>query len=284
MTISKQIPSPSPRVFRSLDQRDSGVNQVGPFRRLVLVRVVVWAVVGLIYAPLFIGLSSLFERLGAGSVTYLLAAALAGGSGAVLYGAREVGLVGTGIGLGVGGILLIGAGDLVSVQFAVVSAMGVAVLFGLYPGFPARCTLHVPGKALAGVLSGAVGGSVLAIVEPMHPHTFSMFSVMAFLVSVNGVLYVAIARPLVELTHHLRFQAGPCNLIEVSVVAILAGIAAGSVWVMAGPLGGEPGGVLQEVGQAVYNKLPLALLGGIFGGAVAGALLQAFGFRWVHDV
>jgi hypothetical protein len=86
------------------------------------------------------------------------------------------------------------------------------------------------------------------------------------------------------MAQRLRIESRPCNAIEALVMAVLAGIAAGSVWMMAAPLLGETSALVWELSDAVYRDLPVALLGGIFGGAVAGSLLEAFGFAWVNDV
>jgi len=284
MAIAQRASAHPFRSSAPLDRNDPRLNPRDSNWRLVLLRAIVWGLVGLIYAPLFIGLLSLFERLGGGPWSFAAAAAVAGGAGAVLYGARETGFVGTGIGLVVGAALLVAAGDRVTFEFAVFVAAAVAALIVLTPAFPARCDRHVLGKALAGATVGAFGGAVLAIAEPLHPHSFPVFAVLAFLVSVNGVLYVASVQRVVSLTRRLCFESRKCNLIEALVVSVLAGIAAGSVWVMAGPFYGDPGSFVRDVGEAIYIQLPAAMLGGIFGGVVAGALLQAFGFSWVQDV
>jgi hypothetical protein len=251
---------------------------------MVMLRGIVWGLIGLIYAPLFVGLVALFERLGAGVGTYAAAAALAGSAGAALYGAREVALVGSGIGVVLGVLLLIGLGDILTFEQAVLVAACVAAAIGLSVVFPGRCTRKVPGKVMAGLASGAVCGGLLAVAQPLHPAPFSTFALLAFLVSVNGVIYVASVRWWVDLAYRLRIESRPCNAIEALVIAVLAGIAAGSVWMMAAPLLGETSALVRAVSDAVYRDLPVALLGGIFGGAVAGSLLEAFGFIWVHDV
>ncbi len=252
--------------------------------RLILIRAVIWGIIGLVYAPLFIGLSALLDALGFGWGTYILAAAVAGGAGALLYSAREVALVGTGIGLVVGAGLLIAAPAWGSFEIAVLGATALAALIAASPAFPSRCGRHAPAKALAGVAAGALGGTVLAIAEPCHPSPFSCFAVLAFLTSVNGVLYVAGAPRMVGVLTARLAHSRRCNLVESVVVALLAGLGAGSIWVMAGPLLHDPAPWLVPVGEQLYAKLPYGLLGGIFGGAVAGALLQLFGFRWVHDL
>ncbi len=281
-TPRASAPSLRPSASRYRDRHHS--TSGGARSALVFLRAIVWGLIGLIYAPLFIGTLSLFEHSGAGVWSFVAAAAVTGGAGAVLYGGRETALIGTGVGLAVGALLLFGAGDGVPFAAVPLPAVLTAAAIGLSPLFPASCARHVPGKALAGILAGTFGGGVLAVAEPLHPDPFSIFAVLAFLVSVNGILYVASVRRVVDLTRRLRIQARPCNLIEVLVLSLLAGLAAGSVWVMAAPFLGEPGNLVREVGDAVYAQLPAALLGGIFGGALAGALLQAFRFSWVHDI
>jgi hypothetical protein len=252
-------------------------------RRLIFLRAIIWGLIGLIYAPLFIGLSALFELLGAGRATYVAAAALAGGAGAVLYAGRAVALLGTGVGLVVGVLSLMVWPHLLSFQYAALAAAALAALIGLHPAFPARCDRQVPSRVMVGVVTGALVGAVLAVAEPLHPEPFSTFAVVAFLVSVNGVLYVAGVAPLLALARRMSLASLPCNWVEALVAGLLAGLAAGSVWVMAGPFLGDGDALVQATSDAIYRQLPVALLGGIFGGSVAGALLGVFRFPWVHE-
>lgn len=256
----------------------------GSLARDVLLRGIVWGLVGLIYAPLFIGLVALSSRLGVGVTSYALAAALAGAAGAALYGAREVALVGSGMGVILGVGTLITLSETLSFGQAVLLAACVAAAVGLIVVFPGRCTRKVPGKVMAGLTTGALCGTAVAVAQPLYGASLSTFSVLAFLVSVNGVLYVATVRPWVGWASRLGIEARPCNAIEALVIAALAGIAAGSVWVMAAPLLGEPDALVRYASEAVYSELPAALAGGIVGGAVAGSLLELLGFAWVHDI
>lgn len=252
-------------------------------QRLVFLRAIIWGLVGLIYAPLFIGFVALFEHLGAGLVTYVGAAALAGGAGAALYSGREVALLGAGVGVGVGILTLIVLPHLVSFEQAGLIAGVTTVLIVLHPVFQSRCIPRLPTRVVAGVITGALCGAALGVAEPLHPQPFSAFALLAFLVSVNGVLFVASLGPLLSLTRRMHLAFLPCNWVEALVAGPLAAIAAGSVWVMAGPFLGEQGELLHTISDAVYLQLPTALLGGIFGGALAGGLLGLFGFPWVHE-
>ncbi|MCK7578970.1 MAG: hypothetical protein MZV65_26740 [Chromatiales bacterium] len=67
-------------------------------------------------------------------------------------------------------------------------------------------------------------------------------------------------------------------------MAILAAIAAGSLWMVAGPLMGFDPGLWQLASLSMHQDIAPAFLGGLFGGAMAGLLLEVFRFPWVHDV
>lgn len=255
-----------------------------PRWRLAFLRAIIWSLIGMIYAPLFIGLLSIAHGAGLGSSSYVLAAGLAGGAGAVLYGAREVALIGTGIGAAVGVALLILMPGQATLTNAVVVASILAATVGLTFSFPRRCTRHVPGKLLAGLVMGALGGAVLAIAEPFHSAPFSTFSILVFLASVHGILYAGTVRAWIGFSCRLRLESRPCELIEASTMAILAAIAAGSLWMVAGPLMGFDPGLWQLASFSMHEDIAPAFLGGLFGGAMAGLLLEVFRFPWVHDV
>lgn len=252
--------------------------------RLIFLRGIVWGLIGLVYAPLFAGTVELLRGAGFDHSTYVIAAALAGAVGAVLYGAREVSLISTGLGVGVGVVVLILFADQISFLQSVLIAAGLAAGVGITVPFPSRCARNVAGKALAGLATGLLGGGVLAIAEPLHPAPFPLFAVLAFLVSVNGVLYVASVRWWVSLAHCTRIESQPCYLVESLIMAILAGVAAGSVWMVSGPLLDLDGGLWQQASLAMQYEIPQAILGAVFGGAVAGMLLETFRFGWVHDL
>lgn len=259
--------------------------QVPSRTRLIVLRGIIWGLIGLIYAPVFTGISELLQQLGSGSSGYVAAAALAGAIGAALYGSKEVALVGAGVGVLVALGLLLAADKPVALHVVVATAAAVAALVAMIADFPAHCARHLPGKVLAGFATGAVCGGALALVEPLHPRPFEVFPVVAFLVSVNGVLYVAGVRRCVALTRRLHFESRPCHLVEMLVIAALAGFTAASVWMLAGSLvGWDAGNLLTEAVEALYQQIPTAMLGGLFGGAVAGVLLETLHFSWVHDV
>jgi hypothetical protein len=284
MTFSQHPSSPSSEIAQPYRGSARFFDTSAPRWRMAILRGIVWGMIGMIYAPLFTGLAELFQGLGFGHGTYIAAAALAGAVGAALYGAREVALIATGIGVLVGVLVLMLFSEQVAVAHVVLVAAAVAGLVGLTVSFPARCSRHVPGKTLAGLATGAIGGGFLALVEPFHPNPFSSFAVLAFLVSVNGVLYVSTVRWWLSVSRRIHCESRPCYVIESLVMATLAGVAAGSVWMMIGPLIDIQSGLWQSASAAMHDRIPMAIVGGLCGGAIAGMLLEFFRFSWVHDL
>jgi hypothetical protein len=248
--------------------------------RLIFLRGLIWSVIGLIYAPLFACLYVVFQGIGLGHGSFVPAAALAGMVGAAFYGARQVALAGTLVGLAVGTLLLFLVPGDVGFWLMTLSAAGVGGGLGWLVRFPDRCSLHVPGKAMAGLLTGAACGGLLAVVEPFHTESFHIAGAVAFLVSVNGVLYVATLEWWIGRARIDRGRA--CNLVESLVIAMLAATAAASLWAVAGPLIGAVDGRYAPLFGAMFSQVPAAMTGGLIAGAVTGSLLQAFGFRWAH--
>jgi hypothetical protein len=272
------------RRYKGLIQSESVTVASAVRWRLAFLRAIIWSLIGVIYAPLFIGLLSLARGSELGSVSYVLAAALAGGAGAVLYGARELALISTGIGAVAGVALLILMPGQATLTNAVVIASILAATVGLTLSFPRRCTRHVPGKLLAGLVTGAFVGALLTIAEPLHAAPFSTFSILVFLASVNGILYVGTVRGWILFSRRIGLESRPCDLIEATTMAILAAVAAGSVWMVVAPLMGVEPGFWQLASLSMHDEIPQAFLGGLLGGAMAGLLLEIFRFPWVHEV
>jgi hypothetical protein len=148
-------------------ERTNATRAQAPSRaRLILLRGIIWGLIGLIYAPVFTGISELLHQLGSGPGGYVVAAALAGAIGAALYGSKEVALVGAGVGVLVALGLLLAADAPVALHLVVSSAAAVAALVAMIANFPAHCARHLPGKVLTGFATGAVCGGVLALSSP----------------------------------------------------------------------------------------------------------------------
>jgi hypothetical protein len=250
--------------------------------RLVFLRALIWGLIGLIYAPLFVALRGGFQSLGLDHGAFIPAAALAGAVGAAFYGARQVALAGAVVGLVVASLLFLVLPPPIPLWQVVLAAAVVGAVLGALVRFPDRCSHNLPGKALAGLVTGAACGGLLGLSQALHPASFNIAGAVAFLVAVNGVLYVASVRWWIGLTRPRQGQA--CNVIEALVISVLAAAAAGSLWVVSGPLIGIVDAPFVDGIEALLQQIPAALLGGVIGGALAGALLQALDFRWAHDV
>ena len=248
---------------------------------MIFLRGLIWSLVGLIYAPLFLGLLAIFRNLGFCHAAFVPAAALASTAGAIFYGARQVGVVGTMIGLAITSVVLVTKPDVLGLWGTVGLAAVAGAVIGWWIKFPERCSLQVPAKAVAGLTTGALCGGIMALAESLHPFDFRAASSLAFLVSVNGILYVS------TVSWWVRRAAArgnrSCDDIEVIVVALMAGLAAGGLWIGAAPLIAISAAGLDVALVDLETDLPLAVFGAVFGGALAGILLEAFKFRWVHE-
>ncbi len=246
---------------------------------LVFVRGLIWAIIGLIYAPLFTALFVLLEAMGLGHWAFAPAAAIAGAVGAAFYSAREVALVGAVIGLITTTILFMMTPGTVALWQVSLSAAVAGALLGRVTRFPERCALQAPGKAVAGLVSGLICGALLAVVELIHPLNFNITAIVAFLVSVNGTSYTATVGWWLR---QAKVKGGkPCQVIEALVIGMVATVAAGSLWVFGGPLIGAVDGGNYALVHSMMMFMPGAMFGGLVAGAVTGALLEAFDFDWM---
>ncbi|WP_242466139.1 hypothetical protein [Chromatium okenii] len=252
--------------------------------RLALLRGTIWGLHGMIYAPLFTGLTELLKSLGVGAPTPVIAATITGTITAVLYGAREISLMSSGIGAAIGVLLLIVlTGPFAFLQTILIAAV-VAAIAGLTIRFPTRCATHVAPKALSGLAAGTIGGLIVMVTERQLDAPLSLSVVLAILVSVNGLLYVLTLRWWVAFTDQLCNTIIPCYIAEAFIMALLASVAAGSVWLVSGPLTNAEGLWWQTASLGMHAQLVPAIVGGIVGGSVAGMIFELFRLSWVSDL
>ncbi|MBN2887656.1 MAG: hypothetical protein JXM75_13220 [Chromatiaceae bacterium] len=256
----------------------------GPRWRLAFVRAIIWSLIGLIYAPLFIGLEALLSALGWGVASLPLAATLASAVGAVLYGARELALIATLMGVTIGLALLILLAQALTLLDAALIAALLAALIGFIVPFPRRCSRHVSGKALAGLMAGGGVSVPLALALTLGGWALSPIWLLALLVAVGALIYVLSVRYWILLSRRLCLEARPCYLIEGLAMALLAGVAAGSLWLISAPLAGLEDGLWLQTSEVLHRDLLAAIVGAMFGGALAGFLLELLRFGWVHDL
>lgn len=252
-----------------------------PVTRQLLIRALLWALIGAIYAPLFVVLEALLAPM-LGVFALVGAAACAGAIGAAYYSARQVALAASLIGaLATLFVLILFHDQALFWQAALLcGVLGLAT--GLLVDFPSRCTANVPAKALVGALSGVASGAVLSALALFGLGLSSVVAV-AFLVSVNGVIYVASVRWAVTAAGGLPQRW--CPVAEGLVIGLVAIIVGGSVWTFASTLSGydQPGLFLQVI-ETTSSGLPVAAAAGLAAGSVTGALLELFDFDWVDDL
>jgi hypothetical protein len=242
---------------------------------------VLWAIIGAIYAPLFVVLQALLTP-SLGAFAFAAAAAAAGAVGAAYYSARQAALVASLVGV-VATLFVLMAFYHHVVLWHVALLCGVlGMLAGLAIEFPCRCTANVLGKSLLGGFSGAISGGILTAIALLGTGLSPVVAV-AFLVSVNGVIYVASVRRVVGATGMLPRRW--CPVAEGLVIGVIAIIVGGSVWAFANSLTGyDRAGLFLQVIDHTSPRLPLAVGAGIVAGAVTGMLLELFDFDWVDDL
>lgn len=250
-------------------------------KRQILLRSLIWAIIGVIYAPLYLALNNLFQLAGLDSWSFVPAAALAGGAGAMLYGARQVAIAASLIGVSTGSLLLLVPGAAEAIWQPALVGLLAGIAGGLFVQFPGSCTSHVVAKLMAGVFSGALCGTALALLELQWPVVQLETAAVAFLVSVNGVIYVATLSLWIRLL--TRVDAISNRLKQALVIGIVAMLTAASVWIVSKSIAGNVTDPIAQVLMDLPIRLPAVLMAGVVAGAITGALLEVFRFRWVLD-
>ena len=251
-------------------------------KRHLLLRALIWAIIGVIYAPLFMALQDLFLLANIGPWALVPAAALAGGAVAMLYGARQVAIAASLVGVTTGSIILLIPGAATELWQPALAGLVAGAVGGLFVSFPSICTSHVVAKAVAGIASGALCGALLALAAPYVPLVRFEIVTVAFLVSVNGVLYVVTIQPWVRLL--ARIDAVDNRWKEALVIGVVSMLTAASVWIVSKSIAGEVSSPMAMALMALPDRLPGTLMAGAVAGAITGALLEIFRFRWVFDV
>ena len=232
----------------------------------------------MIHAPLFVLLQQLLTPVLSGYAT-VLAASVAGAIGAAFYGARQLALAASLVGVLGATLLLVLVGQQPHAWLVVALAAALGLIAGVAVDFPHRCTLNIGRKFLVGGGVGALAGGVLLGVDLFAGFSLPITAAVAFLVSVTGVLYVTV----LDLWRDASGSGRPrfCSLTESAAIAVIASFVASSLVAFAGIFAEEPPGALTEALIRGAPQLPLAFLGGMTAGAVTGGLLELFEFAWV---
>lgn len=252
-----------------------------PVTRQLLMRAILWALIGAIYAPVFVVLRGLLAPF---LIDFALAGAAAGAGviGAAYYSARQAALAASVVGVVATLFVLVTFYDQATFVHAALLCGALGALTGLAFKFPSRCTENVVGKSLVGGLSGLVSGGILTALV-LNGVDLSPLVAVAFLVSVNGVIYVASVRHVVGVTGLLPKRW--CPVAEGVVIGAVAIFFGGCIWAFTSTLSGyERQDLFLQVIDSTAAVMPLAVACGIASGVVTGVMLELFDFDWVDDL
>lgn len=245
----------------------------------ILLQGIAWGLVGLVYAPLFSALLEMFSLMGLRAWAYVPAAGFAGAVGAALYGSMPIAIIGTLTGIFSATTYMMSVGG----NIGLLRAAGVGAIFGIVVGifvkFPARFSQGVPSKSIVGLVTGLIAGILVSVSTLFLGDAMDFRVAVALLVAINGMLYVAAVRGLVR-----KIDRGlPKTLVEAVVCGVLSAAAGASIWLIGGPVLGVVDPSYSLVIGHILEQLPLAAVGGVIGGAIAGAALEALGIKALHD-
>ncbi|MCF7989730.1 MAG: hypothetical protein K9M02_04735 [Thiohalocapsa sp.] len=237
-----------------------------------------WSLIGMIYAPLYVVLYELLSSVSGGWAT-VLAAAAAGGIGAAFYGARQLALTASLVGVSAGLLLLLVVGPDIPMWQVATATAALGLLTGAVLDFPNRCTANVGVKFAVGAGMSTVSGLVLTGIVLVVGGALPVAAAVALLVSVTGVLYVATLSllPARERGGRPRF----CSIAEGLVIAVIACFVATGLAAFADIFSDASRAPLTDALLATAGDVPPAVIGGVIAGAVTGGLLELFEFSWV---
>jgi hypothetical protein len=254
------------------------MGQVVPFHLPpVLARALVWSLIGLIFSPLYLVLTELLRpTLGVSSP--VAGAAIAGGIGAAFYGARQLALMASLIGTGSAAVTMGISDGGVAVWQMSLAAVVISLAVGFLIRFPYRCSAEVGVKVLAGLIAGSSAAFLMLMLTELVGLPMSITVRAAMLVSVTGVLYVAL---LVWRPERAGGRGRYCDLTEGLVIAVIAVVAANGLIAFAGVFSGDDPVGLTLVLLRTVAVMPQVVLYSMLAGAIAGGLLELFEFDWV---
>ena len=244
--------------------------------RRVLLRAVIWGMAGGFFGVGFVAFRHYLDFRGEAGWHPIAAAAVSGALVAAFYSAKTVALLGAAAGSIVATIYLVVA-DPFPLGLRVAGACAAA---GLVTGALASIFYeHERGAlpmAAIGSVAGVFAGVVVALLAAYSAGVGDFLQALLAAGGTGGLFALSVAA-----------LAGRVEAIvphRVSVALVSAGVAAGAgsgLWTLAGTLELQLDPHIREALDGVVNRTPYALLGGMIGGAIAGALLEFFGVNWL---
>ena len=232
-----------------------------------LIRGVIWAFIGLLYAMLFVFFVSLAEHWQPPVNPVFLAAILAGTLGALIYSSMRLAVLMTVVISPVSIFYFILSPrpvDLLSLLLAV-TVIG-AVIGGLYGVFSKGSRVHrADAKTLAGFSAGWLAALVYLLIS-WSVEGFTVGWVILLLCPLTGMLYVWMVPSFIKHYDDLLPPVADGLMVGVGVSAYVAL----TFFVLVSSIDEAAAGPLMPALERVYELLPQSLLGGVVGGGLAG--------------
>lgn len=239
----------------------------------ILGRATIWALAGALFGGVFFGLHEVFGTFGGAPWLMLtLAVALAGAVTSAFFGAMQVAVLGTMVGVLVGIVFLMLAVDPERPMIMLGAAMGAGLVAGSFYSGSSAIRSRPLGQTVSGLLAGCVAGPILHLLAASLGFGGSMLLLAALAVSLVGIFYLIASRWVLSLCSEWMSakMSGPV------VAGLVAAAVATSMWLIGGSV---TGGV--ELPEAALGErlLPVtqSLIGGALGGAIGGAVLEILG-------
>ncbi len=252
-------------------------------RSLAIIRAIMWGFAGFLYSAVFLVVWRYVDLTGTGWWHVPFAAAVAGAFVSAFYSAKRAAIAGALAGTISSQAMLVYYPAVGGLKYLALAALGTGLVFGVLASFVYERRRGSLAVVVSGAVTGCVAGVVIKLVGLLVPGPLQPLVFTFLLVPVTGVLfYLAALQQRVRRPTLPQFLPHPLSVgLAAAWVAV---VVAGSMWFLALSLSYNVEPAMQEAMQAVFGEFPLALLGGILGGALAGAAMELVGVRWVSRI
>lgn len=243
----------------------------------VLIRGMIWAFIGTLYAILFVFFDVLASGWQQQVNPYFFSGVLAGTIGALIYSSMRLAVLMAMIITPVSSLLLLLSNTSMD-PFSLILVVGLTggVIGGLYGYFSKTSRVH---RADAKTLTGFSAGFLVSLgylVIAGQTTDLPLALVIGFMGPLTGFLYVVFVPTFIRYFDNLLPSAGDGALVGMGVSVFLAL----SIFIMANSINADTAGVYLPLVERVHALIPQAVLGGIIGGGLAGVVSGLFFRRW----
>jgi hypothetical protein len=240
----------------------------------ILLILFVWGLAGALFGSLFAALHELLIVLGlSGWEPVLAGSAIAAVATSAFYSAMPVALVGAMAGVLASIGTLMAAGHQVRLALITGVAAVVGTIAGSLYGWMNSSGGRPLAETLTGLVAGLIAGVLVALVLAVYGSPVGMLVMAAVIVALVGGLFQLTERRLVASISRWcpRFLSAP------AVAGLIAAVVGASIWVIGGTTSANVDFQTRLAIDQVLQQVPSGFLGGIFGGALTGILLELAG-------